>query len=359
MDQGGQSLEYSKKDVPPGWRPGLRHYTFQRYIERVRLWRRTTDMKAHQQGPALASRLEGRPFDLALGLSIVNEEGRTLVGDEALAYEGLAAQAAGDGQPAVNAIADGATQLLRELERVYAADAQQHMTSAIDQFLDLRRGRLPLLDFLSEFEHLRNEAKRLARFDINEVARSHLLLRHSGIHQSLREHIMLLVENNLDRYDEIYRHLEKVAKQQQPSQRPPTLAEAPTYHAFDDEWGDAWDDWTWYEEAENHEYDEDESHTWYDEETEEWTDESWQQPEWQEHEQYYGKGKYRHKGKSKGKSGWRNWPKGKSTSKGSSYWADPPHDDSSTYKGYKGKGKGKSKPKGSSGKPGANTGCST
>eukprot|EP00971_Amphidinium_carterae_P348964 6490767-Amphidinium_carterae.1 len=285
MDASGLSLESSKKDVPPGWRPGLHRYPFSRYLERVRLWVCTTDMRAGQQGPALASRLEGRPKDIALSLRVVNRQGNALTGAEALAFEGaVAIPAAADGAAAQPAIPSGGQQLLRELERVYGADTQQQQTVTIDQFLDLRRGR----------DHLYSEARRLS---------------------------------------------ERIARQQLPPQRPPTLAEQ--------HYVETWDDTTvWYHMDEADEWHDEwyDLHEHYDEmdENQEQPEDSEQpdQHEWspEECEQYFYKGK---KGKGKGK--FRPYGKGKNKYR---FTSRPSSSSTGTPSTMLAHGKGKAKGKG-------------
>ena len=84
----GMPLEVYTKMTPPGWRPGMAHYPFRRFMERLRLWYRMTDLDASQVGPAVAGRLQGKPFNVAIGMRFVSDTGVELVGDEALAYAG-------------------------------------------------------------------------------------------------------------------------------------------------------------------------------------------------------------------------------------------------------------------------------
>ena len=86
---GGLALDQYSATLPPGWRPGLTHFPFRRYLERMRLWYRMNTLHPSQLGPAVAGRLQGKPFNMAMRLRITVRDGRTLVGDHALAYEGL------------------------------------------------------------------------------------------------------------------------------------------------------------------------------------------------------------------------------------------------------------------------------
>ena len=89
-DSSGLPLETYSKSVPPGWAVGLTHFPFRRYLERLRLWYRLTDLDPSQVGPAVAGRLQGRVFNMALSLRIDNG-GMILTGDSALAFAGTQA----------------------------------------------------------------------------------------------------------------------------------------------------------------------------------------------------------------------------------------------------------------------------
>ena len=84
---GGLPLDQYTKSTPPGWKPNMIHYPYKRFIERLKLWYRQTDLPATALGPAVAGRLSGRPFNLAIALKFtVASTGVELRGDEALAF---------------------------------------------------------------------------------------------------------------------------------------------------------------------------------------------------------------------------------------------------------------------------------
>ena len=76
------------------------HYPFRRYMERLRLWYRQTELDVGTIGPAVAARLQGRPFNLAMSLAFQNRDGAQLRGDEALAFAGAPALLGGAGNVA-------------------------------------------------------------------------------------------------------------------------------------------------------------------------------------------------------------------------------------------------------------------
>ena len=150
----GLPLDIYTKSTPPGWRPGLLHYPYRKFLEKLRLWYRLTDLDATQVGPAVAGRLQGRPYNMAMALRMNNRVGTELSGDAALSYPGEPEQVdPSSGAVLQPAIESGLQRLIRTLARRYGADSQQTATGLIDIFVDLRRGRMSLLDYLNEFEH--------------------------------------------------------------------------------------------------------------------------------------------------------------------------------------------------------------
>jgi hypothetical protein len=233
----GLPLEAFTKSVPPGWKPGLPKYTFRRWLERLRLWYRTTELSAEQAGPAVAARLQGRVFDTALSLRISLPDGRTIVGDEALAFPGadpvLDPQTGAVTTPRQDT---GLQHLLRELTKRHGADDQQQVTGVIDNFVDLRRGKLPLLEYINEHDATYSDAAQLAGFGLNDIGKSHFLMKYAGLPQDRKEHFLMQVQFDLSRYDELKNNLEKFAKSQQPSQLP-----GPSVYYGDG--GDGYDGW--------------------------------------------------------------------------------------------------------------------
>ena len=61
-------LEVYNKSTPPGWRPGDAKYPLRRYQQLLDLWSRFTDLSPEKRGPAMASRLKGSAFELAIRL---------------------------------------------------------------------------------------------------------------------------------------------------------------------------------------------------------------------------------------------------------------------------------------------------
>ena len=76
----GLPLDAFRRLTPPGWKPYLQRYPFRRWLERLTLWYRQPDLDITQVGPAVASRLGGKPFNLAMVLRTELSTGETIGG---------------------------------------------------------------------------------------------------------------------------------------------------------------------------------------------------------------------------------------------------------------------------------------
>ena len=63
-----------------------------------------------------------------------------------------------------------------------------------------------------EFDWRYDHARASSGLQINNVGRTHLLLKHSHLDPRVRSHVMLLVNHDLNKDDEIYGHLQSVVK---------------------------------------------------------------------------------------------------------------------------------------------------
>ena len=90
-NQGALPLEESKRQTPPGWKPGIPRYSVKKYLTRLCLWWRTKSV----EDPAVASllvmhRLSRGALKPALRFSV--ERGRqTFVGEDALSLAAVEA----------------------------------------------------------------------------------------------------------------------------------------------------------------------------------------------------------------------------------------------------------------------------
>ena len=68
------------------------------------------------------------------------------------------------------------------------------------------------MEYLIEFEHRYDKACTSSGLAINDVGKSHNLLKHCLIDTRARANIMLLVGHDLNRYNDIHGHLLRIAK---------------------------------------------------------------------------------------------------------------------------------------------------
>ena len=88
--RGGMPLESFTRSTPPGWRPGVTSYPLRRYKQLLALWWRQTDLEERFLGPAMAGRLRGTAFQLAMAMrenryDPIAQAFRVFEGDELLA----------------------------------------------------------------------------------------------------------------------------------------------------------------------------------------------------------------------------------------------------------------------------------
>lgn len=222
-------------------------------------------------GPAVAGRLIGRPFDIAMQLTVdltarpdvAQQHGaELLVGDSALAFPGAPADAA-NGLPALRS---GLAQFIQRLEALYGAQDQKINTQAIDNFEFLvRTPHMSLLEYCNEFSFLYQQAHALAGYEINSIARSHRFIRGSRQAPELVKNVMLLVNQDLRRFEDIYNHFLLMAKQVVDPKLPggqPATRGGRYYTNHDD--GDTM---AWYYREQDYDYTDDDARGYYHDET--------------------------------------------------------------------------------------------
>ena len=70
---GEKSLDYFDDKIPPGWAPGISGYPWIQYSKKLELWLMRYRLAGHSEnhiGPALASRLHGQPWEIAMKLKL-------------------------------------------------------------------------------------------------------------------------------------------------------------------------------------------------------------------------------------------------------------------------------------------------
>ena len=204
-----------------------------------------TDLRQNQIGPAIAGRLKGRAFHLAMALSITcPRTGNTMSGDEALAFEGYAAEydPAGNILPGADS---GVKQLLDIFRAKYGAEEQKVSTRAIDTFGELyRHDRMTLLEYLNGFDYRYSQAEQLPNYAINATGRTHRLLKGARVHKDMIDIVLSKVDYDKTRFDDIYNLLMKRAKTTEPTQIPSHRGLYASCYVGDDEDYDYTHDWT-------------------------------------------------------------------------------------------------------------------
>ena len=200
---GGIPLEEYRKDVPPGWAPNIPSYPLKLYLERLRLWYRLYDGMDETVGPLIAGRLQGRAQSIALNLRLPDPHGGIDVGDAALVR--LSVDQVHDpntGQVIQQAIPSGVQKLLMELRAAFGEADQLQATKALETFFELRRGRSSIQEWAVDWQMKLDEAIEHAGLDLNNVAKTYLFFKSSGLPQKYVDDILLQLHGDLRRFDE-------------------------------------------------------------------------------------------------------------------------------------------------------------
>lgn len=384
-EPGGLPLDQYTKSQPPGWQEGLPHYPFRLYSQKMKLWLQLTDLSESQVGPAIAGRLKGRLFNLAMSLRIQLPDGSVLTEDAALSHAGTPA----DPNNLFPATRSGMQELMHLLRDRFGALPQYLHVGSIDAFEAHRRGNMTLLEYLNEFAYLLDQAIQLSNYNINDVAKTHRLLKFSGVPADQLEFLKIMTNHDLSQYDFFVTRLTAMAKASTTTGQNQLPGRHGYYGEEDNDWDDdgwnshgwyygdldddawydhdyedEWDDWqedsgTWHtsdwagQEAQSSAYGHDDSAITAGSSSEATADasaeQSWQEDEWLD--DFAGKAfgkrtKGKGKGKGKGKRKGFGKPKGggRSSGKGCTQCGSPNHNSPDcpwSGKGGKGHGGGK------------------
>ena len=243
---GGIPLEEYRKDVPPGWAPNIPSYPLKLYLERLRLWYRLYDGLDETVGPLIAGRLQGRAQSIAVNLRLPDPHGGVDVGDAALVR--LSVDQVHDpntGQVIQQAIPSGVQKLLMELRAAFGEADQLQATKALETFFELRRGRSSLQEWAVDGLMKLDDAVQHAGLDLNNVAKTYLFFKSSGLPQKYVDDILLQLHGDLRRFDEARTLLLRMAHR---SQGPATGYtahygdEKTIEQDYDSSWTKPWDD---------------------------------------------------------------------------------------------------------------------
>ena len=193
-----------RKDVPPGWAPGIPDYPLRLFFERLKLWYSVYDGDDTMVGPLVAGRLQGKAQRLGMQLRLPRPDGGVDVGSDALVR--LSIEEVRDPyNPSVvlqQHCPSGVQALCNSLRAAFGISDQEMVSRSIEDFMEFRRGKLSFSEYAVEWEIRLEEATARAGFEVNEVAKFYLFFRNSGLPAKLIEDIKLQVQGDMRRFIE-------------------------------------------------------------------------------------------------------------------------------------------------------------
>ena len=242
----GIPLDEYRKDVPPGWQPGDPKYPLKSFLERVKMWYRLYDGPDEAVGPLLAGRLRGRAQQIAMNLRLPDPTGHVDIGDSALVR--LSVDEVVDpltGAVIQAAIPSGVQALLHALRSAFGEAEQLQATKALEVFFEFRRGRLPIPEWSVQWELNLEEAVTHAGLEVNQVAKTYLYLKSSQLGQKSIDDLLLQVQGDMRRFEELRTLLLRMAHRHPDQQT--TLyedtAEKTIYYDDTDSWSSVTGSW--------------------------------------------------------------------------------------------------------------------
>ena len=143
-----------RRDIPPGWMPGLADYPFKLYLDKLKMWYRLYDGADETVGPLVAGRLQGRAHQLALKFRLARPDGSMDVGDSALIR--LPVDEVRDpNDPNIilqHALPSGIQALCTKLRDAFGIQDQDYISAALNKFFSLRQGRRTQQEYAVDFE---------------------------------------------------------------------------------------------------------------------------------------------------------------------------------------------------------------
>ena len=286
---GGIPLHEFRREVPPGWAPGIPDYPLRLFFERLKLWCRIYEGDDTMVGPLVAGRLQGKAQRLGMQLRLRRPDGGTDVGSDALVR--LSVEEVRDpANPALilqHAIPSGVQALCNSLREAFGMSDQDLVSKSIEDLMEFRRGKLTFPEYAIEWEIRMEEAVTRAGLEINDVGKFYLFFRGAGLPQKFVEDIKLQLQGDLRRFQEAKALALRLVNRSNDSDHFYQDDEAwEEGYLPEAEWDDVYwaeDDWSWmsdYQETYDDwygEYEEDfEQGQWYGEDAE---DEQWHSPE--------------------------------------------------------------------------------
>ena len=172
LPSGGIPLDEWRKDVPPGWKPGVENYPLRIYFAKLKLWYRCCEVPDEVIGPLIAGRLQGRAQRIALELKLVRPDGSYDIGDAALVR--LSVDEVVDPQDGVTIIQhhipSGVQALCNALRDAFGDTDEAQTTRALELFFEHRRpNNQDLQEFAAEWEIRYEDARTKAGLERKEL----------------------------------------------------------------------------------------------------------------------------------------------------------------------------------------------
>ena len=197
-------LSEYRREVPPGWGPGIPDYPLRAYFEKLRLWYRVFDGMDEVVGPLVAGRLTGRAQKLAINLRLPRPNGGFDVGDEALVR--LSVDEVRDpNDPTVilqHHIPSGVQALCNALRDAFGQSDQDMVSRSLESFFEFKRGKLSLQEYAVEWDLRYDEAETRSNLQLNDVAKFYLFFKQSNLPAKFIEDIKLQIHGDLSRFME-------------------------------------------------------------------------------------------------------------------------------------------------------------
>ena len=145
----------------------------------------------------------------------VVRNGQTCTGDAALALGKVNAVVdPNDGTVMVPESPAGIVHLIHRLKDAFEIHDQDKQGEILDEFWDTRRGSGSLQDFLLRFRQRYEEAESKAGLQLNDIGRTHLLFKWSGLPHRRIADIKLHHNGDLTQFSNIFSMISRIAKQE-------------------------------------------------------------------------------------------------------------------------------------------------
>ena len=254
----GMSLHEFRRDIPPGWAPGLPDYPLKLFFDRLKLWYQVYDGDDTMVGPLVAGRLQGKAQRLGLTLRLPRPDGNVDVGGEALSR--LAVEEVRDpANPDIILqahIPSGIQALCNALKDAFGVSDQEMVSKSLEDFFEFRRGKLSFQEYAIEWDYKLEEATTRAGLVVNEVAKFYLFFRGAGLPAKFVEDIKMQLQGDMRLFQDARTLALRIISRKEEAGQDILYEEEyeyspDSYDWYEDEgdmsWDETWDTEAWYE----------------------------------------------------------------------------------------------------------------